>query len=124
MSELVSDYIRPQFIEDRLDTEIWAGTFRGINGDKYRKDALVFMALEGSQDVDGLGMQYCAPNILKELRDTYPDMKLMHTEGNCRNGANRLQQAKHRFHEIAGWLYNGTENYCYWNIVLNEDPFK
>jgi glucosylceramidase len=122
MAELVSKYIRPQFKKAGLKTEIWAGSFRGTGQRGARKnESLDFMKEKGSDAVDGVGLQYCATSIIKNLRDTYPDLKLMHTEGSCANGKNTLKQARDRFGEMASWLNSGCENYCYWNMVLNEE---
>ena len=116
MSELITDYIRPQFINDGVKTEIWAGTFRG-----NRSDAQKFMKLKNAKDAVGVGLQYCSPKVMAELSEKYPDLKMMHTEGRCENGKNTLDQARKRFGEVAMWINSGTENFCYWNIVLNEE---
>jgi len=121
MSELVSGYIRPQFTKDGIKTEIWAGTFRDVNQPEARDDAQNFMKLNGSKDVTGVGLQYCPPTTMAELRKDYPNIKMMHTEGNCYNGKNSMAQARNRFSEIANWLNSGVDNYCYWNMVLNEE---
>jgi glucosylceramidase len=116
MSELISDYIAPQFYQDGIKTEIWAGSFRG-----KRSDAQNFMKLKDAKDADGVGLQYCGPNVMKELRAKYPDLKMMHTEGRCENGNNTMKQARNRFGEVAFWINGGSENFCYWNIALNEE---
>jgi glucosylceramidase len=116
MGELISDYIRPAFKKTKLNAEIWAGTFRG-----KRQDAKTFMALEQAKDIDGVGMQYASAKDLDYLISTYPELKLMHTEGKCWNGQNNMKQARSRFGEVAMWLNGGCENYCYWNMVLNEE---
>ncbi len=122
MAELASEYIRPQFENAQLDTELWAGTFRGVTQKGARRDeSLVFMKQQGSEAVDGVGLQYCRPDILKKLHETYPDLKMMHTEGSCANGQNTVKQARGRFGEMAMWLNSGCENFCYWNMVLNEE---
>jgi glucosylceramidase len=118
MSDLILKYIRPQFEKDGLEAEIWAGTFRGRPN--KRNDADAFMKLEGRSASDGLGLQYCIPEVLTGLANDYPDVPKMHTEGACNNGKNTMSQARARFGEVAEWLYGGTENYCYWNMVLNE----
>jgi glucosylceramidase len=115
MSELITSYIKPQFKNDKITTEIWAGSFRG-----KRSDAQNFMKLENANDVVGLGLQYCPPFVMKALNKDYPDIKIMHTEGRCENGDNSMLQARRRFGEIATWINSGSENYCYWNMVLNE----
>jgi glucosylceramidase len=115
MAELISDYIKPQFAKDGVKAEVWAGSFRG-----KRSDAQKFMTLKNAKDADGVGLQYAGPNVMQELRDNYPDLSLMHTEGRCENGKNSMDQARKRFGEIAMWINSGVENYCYWNMVLNE----
>jgi glucosylceramidase len=115
MSELITGYIRPQFIKDEVKTEIWAGTFRG-----KRSDAQNFMKLENASDAFGVGLQYCNPKVMTELRTNYPNLKMMHTEGACFNGKNSMKQARSRFSEMANWINSGCDNYCYWNMVLNE----
>ena len=115
LAELISEYILPQFKKDGVKTELWVGTFRG-----KRSDAQNYMKLDGSKDAVGVGMQYCKPEDLKELRTNYPNLKMMHTEGVCYNGQNSMSQARTRFAEIAQYINGGCENYCYWNMVLNE----
>lgn len=116
MSELITDYVAPQFDKDGVKTEIWAGSFRG-----KRSDAQNFMKLENAKDADGVGLQYCGANVMKDLCENYPDLKWMHTEGRCENGKNSIDQARKRFGEVAYWINAGCENFCYWNIVLNEE---
>ena len=115
MANLISNYIQPQFAKDGINTEVWAGSFRG-----KRSDAQNFMKLENANDAVGLGLQYCPQFVLKELRENYPDLKMMHTEGRCENGNNSMVQARKRFGEMASWINMGCENYCFWNMVLNE----
>jgi glucosylceramidase len=115
MEELISGYILPQFKKDDIKTELWAGTFRG-----KRSDAQTFMKLDGSVNAAGVGLQYCKPPVMSELRTNYPNLKMMHTEGACFNGNNSMKQARSRFAEIADWINAGCDNYCYWNMVLNE----
>lgn len=115
MADLVSNYIVPQMKESNVNVELWAGSFRG-----HRKDAQIFMELEGAKDLEGVGLQYCPTSTLKELQSKHPGLKMMHTEGKCENGDNSMKQAQNRFSEVSNWINAGCENFCYWNIVLNE----
>lgn len=115
MSELISNYIKPQFAKDNVKAEVWAGTFRG-----KRSDAQNFMKLKNAKDADGVAVQYCKSNVMKHFQENYPSTKLMHSEGVCYNGKNSLDQARNRLGEVAGYINFGVENYCYWNMVLNE----
>jgi glucosylceramidase len=116
MAELIADYIRPQFTKDALSTEIWAGSFRGFND-----DAMNFMKNPKSDQADGLGVQYFVWRKIRDLKDQFADLDIMHTEGKCYDGENSFNQARNRFGEVVSYLENGTENFCYWNIALNED---
>lgn len=115
MAELAFNHIRPTFKKAGVKTEIWAGTFRA-----FRKDAEKFLTLKGGETIDGIGLQYCRRDQIKSLNSDYPNMDFMHTEGRCENGKNTMEQARKRFGEVCMWINGGSENFCYWNIVLNE----
>lgn len=114
MSKLAFKYIQPAFDHTGLKTEVWAGTFRG-----KRNDAATFIALKGASKIDGIAMQYADPHQVEAACEA--GYSVMHTEGKCYNSKNTMQQARSRFGEVCMWLNAGTENYCYWNMVLNEE---
>jgi len=113
MLELSFDYIQPAFDKAGVDAEIWAGTFRG-----HRKDAINFIALPGADNIGGIGVQYAPAKQVEEVVSN--DYKVMHTEGVCHRARNNFKEARSRFPEVAGYMNAGTENFCYWNIALNE----
>jgi glucosylceramidase len=114
MLELSFDYIQPAFDKAGVDAEIWAGTFRG-----HRKDAINFIALPGADNIGGIGVQYAPAKQIVEVVEN--DYKVMHTEGICHRAKNNFKEARSRFREVAGYMNAGTENFCYWNIALNEE---
>ncbi len=117
MSSFVKNYLRPQFTQDEIDTEIWAGTFR-THG---RLDAVELAANKEYRKLfDGIGIQYTSGVYIQQTQDLFPEVKLMHTEGVCYDGKNTWDQASRRLKEIAGYINRGVPNYCYWNIILNE----
>ena len=117
MNKLVKSYLRPQFKKDNIDTEIWAGTFRSYG----RLDALEIAANEDYRNLyDGIGIQYTSGIYIQQTKDLYPEVHLMHTEGNCDDGKNNWGQASKRLGEIANYINRGVPNYCYWNMILNE----
>lgn len=117
MTEFVKDYMRPQFKRDKIKSEIWAGTFRTAT----EADGLRFAAHKKYRDYyEGMGVQYTTPQYIQDITILAPDLKLMHTEGNCFNGANSNEEAATRFEEVANYINGGSENYCYWNMILNE----
>ncbi|WP_165876139.1 glycoside hydrolase family 30 protein [Mariniflexile fucanivorans] len=117
MSKFVKTYLRPQFNSDKIDTEIWAGTFRTYG----RIDAIEIASNpEYSALYDGIGIQYTSPKYIQDLTTLYPNDKTMHTEGNCHDGKNNWDQAAGRLKEVAQYFNYGIPNYCYWNMILNE----
>lgn len=117
MGEFVIDYLRPQFEKDKLETEIWAGTFRTAK----RLDGLEYVSNKSWRDaVDGIGIQYTNARQIENMRAIAPEIKFMHTEGNCFGGKNSVSQAFSRFNEISTYINHGVPNFCYWNMILNE----
>ncbi|WP_405295677.1 glycoside hydrolase family 30 protein [Algibacter sp. Ld11] len=116
MQELSLDYIIPAFKKKKLNTGIWAGTFRTINrGDHYK-----ILNAKTINKFDGIGFQYALEPFMREVSLLAPNMKIMNTETKCYNGDNSTKQAKERIAEIANYINAGSTNYCYWNLILNE----
>lgn len=117
MSKFVKGYMRPLFTEKKVDTEIWAGTFRAAG----EAEALKFAAnSDYMEDFDGIGIQYTRAQYMHDMTLLAPNVKFMHTEGVCFNGGNTIDQAKTRLEEVAAYINSGSENFCYWNMILNE----
>lgn len=118
MGEFVINYLRPQFDKDNIITEIWAGSFRTAK----RLDGLEFVSnIKWREAVDGIGVQYMNERQVENMRAVYPDIKFLHTEGNCYGGKNSVNQAFSRFNEVASFINHGVPNFCYWNMILNEN---
>ena len=114
--DLSLNYIIPAFEKKKLNTGIWAGTFRTINrGDHYK-----ILNTETINKFDGIGFQYANEPFIREVSLLAPNMKIMNTETKCYNGDNSTKQAKERISEIANYINAGSSNFCYWNIILNE----
>lgn len=117
MGPFIVNYLKPQFAKDNISTQLWAGTFRTA----HKLQMLEFANNnEWMASVEGLGIQYTANEHLMNLKTLRPDVKLFHTEGNCDNGKNNIQQGFNRFDELASYINYGLPNYCYWNMILNE----
>ncbi|APZ45859.1 hypothetical protein BW723_05925 [Polaribacter reichenbachii] len=115
--DLGVNYVIPKFRAEKLATEIWLGTFRTINrADHYK----TLLNKSSKNNFAGIGFQYAKEPFIRETSLLAPEMKIMHTEGICYNGANSEAQAKKRLAEIASYINSGSTNYCYWNIILNE----
>ncbi|BDD08295.1 glycosyl hydrolase [Fulvitalea axinellae] len=117
MYEFVSEHMRPAFGKYRLDTEIWAGTFR-THG---TLDAIEFAGSdEYLKSVDGIGIQYTNTQYINDMNVLKGPKPAMHTEGVCYNGDNTVGQAFARLGEIASYINSGIPNFCYWNMILDE----
>lgn len=117
MTKLTAGYLKPAFRKARLKTELWAGTFRTVG----RADHLEALNKKFSKTFDGIGFQYAKGYSIKEAQLLYPKVPLMHTEGNCRHGENSAEHAALRMEEMADYINSGTSNFCYWNLILNEE---
>ncbi|ALJ04180.1 hypothetical protein APS56_03020 [Pseudalgibacter alginicilyticus] len=118
MGEFVINYLRPQFEKDNIPAEIWAGSFRTAK----RLDGLEFVSnTTWREAVDGIGVQYMNARQVENMQAVYPYIKFLHTEGNCYGAKNSVNQAFSRFNEVASFINHGVPNFCYWNMILNED---
>jgi glucosylceramidase len=117
MGEFVINYLRPQFEKDNIPAEIWAGSFRTAK----RLDGLEYVSdKEWREAVDGIGVQYMNARQVENMQAVFPEIKFLHTEGNCYGGKNSVNQAFSRFDEVASYINHGVPNFCYWNMILNE----
>ncbi len=113
----VISYMRPTFKQRGVESEIWAGTFRSAAVLDMLEYALNPEYMEA---VDGVGMQYTSPQFISDLQAMSPGKPMMHTEGVCFNSENTINQAFSRFAEVASYINGGVQNYCYWNMILDE----
>ena len=117
MVKFVDHYLYPLFKKKGVKTEIWGGTFRTVG----ELEALRFAAdPQNAEHFSGMGVQYTRLGVLSEIRQLFPEVRLMHTESACFNGANSIEEAWSRFEEVSNYINNGCSNFCYWNMVLNE----
>ncbi|WP_372755629.1 hypothetical protein [Mariniflexile sp.] len=117
MSLFIKDYLIGEFEKSKINTEIWAGTFRTQN----KVDAIEFAANKQNHNlVEGIGIQYTNPTYIQQMVSLYPEVNIMHTEGNCFGGKNSINEAFSRLDEVANYINYGSTNFCYWNIILNE----
>lgn len=120
MIKFINQYLVPMFQKRNIDTEIWGGTYRVVKGASSYEALLLFSDSLIQKNVKGVGMQYQDYNNLMDFRLKYPQVPMMHTECICYNGANSVEQAYGRLAEIAQYINAGTENFAYWNMILDE----
>ncbi|MFI3238443.1 MAG: hypothetical protein R3Y47_10530 [Lachnospiraceae bacterium] len=117
MCKFIKEYLHPHFKESGIDTDIFAGTFRTING----ASACDFLTAdpEISQYIAGIGSQYSVMQPLYNIAMTHPELKLMHTESNCFHGENSWEQAVVLYMSIVNYVNAGCDVFTYWNMILN-----
>ncbi len=119
MANLIKNYLVPAFKEAKLETEIFAGTFRTIN----EATACEFLSENPGIEnyIDGIGVQYTTMQPLYNILQNYPGMKIMHTESVCYRGENTWPQAIALYMNVVNYLNAGCDTFTYWNMLLNED---
>ncbi len=116
MGEFIK-YLHTELKQNNCSTEIWAGTFRSING----SSACDFVAENNDKLnlISGIGCQYSLTQQFVDLATMSPNLGLMHTESNCFHGENTWQQAIILYHSLVECYTAGCDTYTYWNMILN-----
>ncbi|MGQ1910130.1 glycoside hydrolase family 30 protein [Marinifilum sp. RC60d5] len=116
MVAFANKYMAPAFKKNKIETKIYAGTFRAAN----QMDLMDFVQCKNMDGIDGIGIQYTETKIINDARTLVPNMKIIHTEGDCYNGKNSAEEAGNRLKEVASYINSGSTNFTYWNMILNE----
>ncbi|WP_111707628.1 glycoside hydrolase family 30 protein [Lutibacter citreus] len=116
MVAFANKYMAPAFKKNKIKTKIYAGTFRAAD----QMDLMDFVQCKNTEGIDGIGIQYTETKIINDARTLVPNIKIIHTEGDCYNGKNSTDEAKNRLKEVASYINSGSTNFTYWNMVLNE----
>jgi glucosylceramidase len=120
MQKFIRAYLIPEIMKTEkkpLKTQIWAGTIRAVKG--YADDIVTDPV--NLQFVKGLGYQYSSAEVVRDSYTKHSHIKHYHTESPCHNGRNAWDEAEEIFNDAIMYLENGCVNYCYWNMVLNEE---
>lgn len=126
-AQLMKKFLRAYFIPEMVrefkkngEIEIFAGTIRDVPG--YAEEVLEDEVIK--QFVKGVGFQYSSKEVVSATYNKNRKLKLIHTEAPCHNGANSWEEAKEIFKDMLTYLENGCENYCYWNLILDETCYS
>lgn len=118
MGDFIIKYLRPEFKKNKTKAEIWAGTFRtaklNLHGLEYASNK------EYVDAVEGIGIQYTGDNYISDINLLSQNKPLMHTESICYKSQNTMAQGRSRFGEVAKYVNRGSENFAYWNMILDE----
>lgn len=110
-------FLGPQFERDGITTHIIYGTINRDNPD-YTRVAL--SDPQAKKYFKGAGFQWDGKGAIPAISREFPRLKMMHTEAECGNGSNDWAAAEHTWWQISHYLRNGSCNFTYWNMVLDE----
>ncbi|MBN1517224.1 glycosyl hydrolase [Candidatus Sumerlaeota bacterium] len=126
MRDFIRDYMGPLFEREGVDTEIWAGTINGPQGDQLHPNCNHFVNLiledpEARKHVSGVGYQWAGKLAIQRTRQSWPDLPLMQTENECGDGRNTWDYACYVWDLFYHYITNGAEAYIYWNMALQPE---
>jgi glucosylceramidase len=117
LHNFLKDYMGPLFARDRVNCQIWLGTFQ--NSD-YSYVAPTFDDPTYKTYVQGAGFQWYGDASCRFLHYEHPDLQLMQTETPCGNHENDWNYANNQFDTIRNYMEAGVNAYMLWNMVLDE----
>lgn len=116
-SIFINKYLKPQFVKDSINTQIWLGTVNYPNPDYIRR----ILKDNGSDNsIDGVGVQWSGMKALPSINKDFPDLQYMQTENICGNAENDWTALERTWKNIVFCFNNGVNSYMYWNMILNE----
>ena len=74
--------------------------------------------MNGKDIFTGLGFQWEGSQIIPQVRNKYPHLKVVQTESECGSGTFDWRAAEHTFGIINDYLGKGCEEYTFWNVIL------
>ena len=118
MARFIGGYLGPQFARDHHDVELYFGTF---NCNRMEELERVMEDTAASRYLTGVGLQWEGKDIVAEVHQKYPGLKLMQTENECGSGTFDWAAAEHTFDLMKAYLDGGVNTYMYFNMVLRDD---
>lgn len=118
MAHFIGKYLGPVFSEKHPKVDLWFGTF---NCNKMEDLDCVMQDEDASKYIRGIGLQWEGKDIVADVYQKYPAMKLMQTENECGGGTFDWGAAEHTFDLINTYLNGGVNSYMYWNMVLQDE---
>jgi len=114
----IGNYLGPKFSDENLETEIWLGT---IERPHFERVNTVLENRYAKKYIKGVGFQWAGKDVIAEVHENYPNLKLMQSETECGNGSNDWTAAEHTFTLIDHYFKCGANSYMYWNMILKKD---
>lgn len=116
-SIFINKYLKPQFVKDSINTQIWLGTVNYPNPDYIRR---ILKDNGSGNSIDGVGVQWSGMKALPSINKDFPNLQYMQTENICGNAENDWTALERTWKNIVFCFNNGVNSYMYWNMILNE----
>ena len=115
-----AEYLGPALKAKHPDVELYLGT---INTNRFDEvdNILSDSHVIGKDLFKGIGFQWEGSQIIRDVRQKYPHLKVMQSESECGDGRFDWRGALHTFSIINDYLGSGCEEYTFWNVILCDD---
>ncbi len=112
-----AEYLAPALKAKFPEVELYLGTF---NTNRFEEvDGILSDSVMNGRDIfSGLGFQWEGSQIIPQVRNKYPHLKVVQTESECGSGTFDWCAAEHTFGIINDYLGKGCEEYTFWNVIL------
>ncbi len=113
-----NEYLAPALKQRHPEVELWIGTFN-TNRLDYVQIIIDDKTLQAN--VKGIATQWECRENLPQLRQRYPQLRLMMSESECGNGSMDWKAGEHTFFLLSDNLGNGCDEYYNWNFILADN---
>jgi glucosylceramidase len=113
-----NDYLIPTLAKLHPEVELWMGTINTNRLDYVERildDSILRLHIKG------VGTQWECRNNLPQIRQRYPNLRMMVSESECGNGSMDWKAGEHTFFLISDNLGNGCDEYYNWNFILTDN---
>jgi glucosylceramidase len=112
-----AEYLGPALKAKHPDVELYLGT---INTNRFDEvDSILSDAHVIGKDLfKGIGFQWEGSQIIRDIKQKYPHLKVVQSESECGDGRFDWRGALHTFSIINDYLGSGCEEYTFWNVIL------
>jgi len=116
LRDFIGKYVGPVFQREKLDAQIWLGTF---NNNQLSAFQTSLSDKRAAKYISALGVQWAGKNAIAEINEHYPKLKIVQTESEYGDGSFDWNAAEYTFGSMKHYFNNGVNLYAYWNMVLD-----
>jgi glucosylceramidase len=117
LRDFIGKYVGPTFQREKLDAQIWLGTF---NNNQFSVFNMSLSDRRAAKFISAVGLQWAGKNAIAEIKEHYPKLKKVQTESECGDGSFDWEAAEYTFSLMKHYFNHGVNLYTYWNMVLDD----